>query len=329
MSADVTVVMPVKNGCLFIESAIRSVLCQTYRDFELWVVDNGSEDGTPEAVKAIADPRVKLFQIPPVGMTGAIQYAMDRASTPWIARMDADDLVFPARLEVQMNFLKRNPDIAFVGVAHCLLTPFGHIIEKVTNADSREVTTQSLCRGRFMTDASVIFNRQKALEAGGTDLKYKNKDIPLYFRMLKRNRGWEIPETLYVYRYRNSSVSKSGNGRQIDREIRKDYAAEFYQPPQGADAPYDYWRRIARYELLAGNPAGIDAAATLMEKESAGYSDAAYARKIRAQASSMKLRSRVGPLAFAYYRFRNRGEFRHRPDWEKLFAGYLLRMPGF
>ena len=66
---------------------------QSFSNFELWVLENGSDDDTADIVRSIVDPRLRLFELGPIGIQGALQYAIENAPTPWLARMDADDLM--------------------------------------------------------------------------------------------------------------------------------------------------------------------------------------------------------------------------------------------
>ena len=102
-SPPLTVVLPAHNAEATIAPAIVSTLQQSYTDFELWVLENGSNDRTAEIARSFTDPRVKVFVLGSVGFQGALQYAITNASSEWLARMDADDLMFPNRLQVQMD----------------------------------------------------------------------------------------------------------------------------------------------------------------------------------------------------------------------------------
>ena len=135
-SPPVTVVLPAHNAEATIAPAIVSTLQQSYTDFELWVLENGSNDRTAEIARSFTDPRVKVFVLGSVGFQGALQYAITNASSEWLARMDADDLMFPNRLQVQMEVIKQRPDLVLVGTAFGLLTPFGHIFERVPSPPS-------------------------------------------------------------------------------------------------------------------------------------------------------------------------------------------------
>src|SRR5215471_5946506 len=160
MSKSLTVILPVRNGEAFVVAAIASILRQTFEDFDLWVLENGSEDRTAQAVRSIKDSRIKLYELGAVGVQGALQYAIENAESDWLARMDADDLMFPRRLEIQWEFIKQHPGITFVGTAFGLLTPFGHIFEPILTSGTREVTKESLAYNqRFFGDPTIVFNR--------------------------------------------------------------------------------------------------------------------------------------------------------------------------
>ena len=175
---------------------------------------------------ALPIPRVKVFELGAVGFQGAMQYAIEQASSDWLARMDADDLMFPDRLKRQMGVIKQRPDLMFVGTDYALLTPFGHVFERRLQNESREVDVSRLGKGRFFADPSTIFNRRVALAVGGVDPEFTIGDVPLWFRMLTRGRGWEIAEPLHLYRIQPNSMSQSLNFSRQGIRARAKYAPQ-------------------------------------------------------------------------------------------------------
>ena len=109
MSPRVSVVMPVRNGERFLREAIDSTLAQSLTDLELVVVDDGSTDGTPSILddSAERDPRVRVERQEQGGLTVAINAGCGLARAPLIARMDADDVMLPDRLERQARSEER------------------------------------------------------------------------------------------------------------------------------------------------------------------------------------------------------------------------------
>jgi GT2 family glycosyltransferase len=315
-SPPVTVVLPAHNAEATIAPAIVSTLQQSYTDFELWVLENGSNDRTAEIARSFTDPRVKVFALGSVGFQGALQYAITNASSEWLARMDADDLMFPNRLQVQMEVIKQCPDLVLVGTASGLLTPFGHIFERVLSPppQSREVDTNSLGWGRFFADPSTIFRRSVALAVGGVDSEFTMGDVPLWFRMLTRGKGWEIAEPLHLGRMQPHSMSKSSGFACQALRARAKYAPQTvdrWPKPSGQEG--SGWYSIAGLELLVGDGSAVRQAAQLLEHEAP-----------RA-ARRLKWLSYLGQAGYVCYRWRNRSRYRyrHRPEWEKLFAPLL------
>jgi len=88
----ISVVLPVYNGEKYLGEAIRSVLAQTYSDFQLVVVENGSTDGTKAILAGFADPRMRVIYLPEAGLVGALNAGIQATDSEFIARMDADDV---------------------------------------------------------------------------------------------------------------------------------------------------------------------------------------------------------------------------------------------
>jgi GT2 family glycosyltransferase len=124
VSPAVTVVIPAYNRAATIGAAIASVLGQSFTDFELLVIDDGSTDGTPEAVRAITDPRLRLIESPKnAGASAARNRGIREARAPWVAFQDSDDEWLPRKLERQMARLTA-PGADFIA-AYCGMIVLG------------------------------------------------------------------------------------------------------------------------------------------------------------------------------------------------------------
>ena len=108
------VVLPVKNGGAYLREAVDSILAQTYKDFELLVIDDHSTDGAVEKLSP-NDPRLIIHKSSGKGVIDAANYGASLARGVYIARMDADDISTPDRLIRQVEFLEANTDIDIVG----------------------------------------------------------------------------------------------------------------------------------------------------------------------------------------------------------------------
>jgi glycosyltransferase involved in cell wall biosynthesis len=114
-----SVLFPVRNGASVVEKALASLARQTFPDFEVIVVDDGSTDGTAELVRAMAreDPRIRLFSQEARGIVPALEYARAKAEGFYLARMDADDGAFATRFERQMELIRSDRRIGLCGGA--------------------------------------------------------------------------------------------------------------------------------------------------------------------------------------------------------------------
>jgi glycosyltransferase involved in cell wall biosynthesis len=113
----VSVVLPARNAALTLPAALESVRCQSFPHWELLLIDDGSTDSTPAVVRQFAqmDPRIHLCTLPPLGLAHALNHGLSRARGEFIARMDADDLSHPERLEAQLDRINRERHLGVVG----------------------------------------------------------------------------------------------------------------------------------------------------------------------------------------------------------------------
>ena len=93
-----SVVIPLYNKENYIKQTLESVLCQTFQDFEIVVVDDGSTDDGVEVVKSLSDDRIILYQQPNKGASSARNYGVQVSSSPWVALLDADDIWYKDHL---------------------------------------------------------------------------------------------------------------------------------------------------------------------------------------------------------------------------------------
>ncbi|MEM0966823.1 MAG: glycosyltransferase [Verrucomicrobiota bacterium] len=115
-NAKVTVLLPVYNGEKYLESAIRSIVRQTYIDWELWVLDDGSTDLSLEIARSSEDPRVRSVPNEKnLGVAKTLNRALTKVKTEFVARMDSDDECLPQRLEKQVAYFQENSHLALLG----------------------------------------------------------------------------------------------------------------------------------------------------------------------------------------------------------------------
>src|SRR5215467_6992847 len=111
----ISVLLPVFNGGPYLQEAIESVLAQSYRNFELIIIDDGSTDDSWHTIHKVQDPRVRAFRQANRGLPSALNWAIQLAEGAYIARQDADDVSLPERLETQIEFLETHRGCGIVG----------------------------------------------------------------------------------------------------------------------------------------------------------------------------------------------------------------------
>src|SRR4051812_39806694 len=127
----VSVVMPVHNALPHLDAAVRSILDQGHRDFEFVIYDDASTDGSTECLRewAAKDRRIRLFEGQHnLGPVGSSSFVVEHSTAPLIARMDADDLCSPDRLERQIELLRDHPEVGLVGTLFNIIDSDGRRI---------------------------------------------------------------------------------------------------------------------------------------------------------------------------------------------------------
>jgi len=228
----VSVVMPVYNTERFVAQAIESILRQTFTDFEFIIVDDGSTDQTPEIVRSFTDERIVLEQLKSnQGVIKAFEHGIHKARGKWIARMDADDVSFPERLSVELDFLNRHPECVLVGSLFHIISPAGKILMRKDNPQSgwKYLTKEmfTLDKRKF-ADPSVMFLRKAALDVGLFDEDI-NVEAPLWYKLMRVGKVVELYKPLHLYRIVLNSITKKHreeSRRKMYKKLRLRYDPE-------------------------------------------------------------------------------------------------------
>lgn len=118
--SQVSVCMPMYNASKYLRECIDSVLAQTFKDFEFLIVDDGSDDDSVEIVKSYHDDRIRLIENTH-DYIGSLNMLLDEARGKYIARMDADDVMMPERLQVQLEYMESHENIDILATSAILL----------------------------------------------------------------------------------------------------------------------------------------------------------------------------------------------------------------
>jgi len=217
----VSVLMGVWNGAPRVREAIESVLGQTLGDLELVVVDDGSTDATASILGSFDDARVRATRQPRGGLTFALRSALGLARAPLVARLDADDVALPERLERQRDFLERHPEVGLLGTAAREVDATGREVGVVRPPTEDAALRGALIRHNPFVHSSVMMRRSALEQAGGYDPSFPvAQDYDLWMRMSRVTRMANLPEALVVRRLLPGRISASREAERLRAEAR-------------------------------------------------------------------------------------------------------------
>lgn len=216
----VTVLMPTYNVAPWVEEAIQSVLNQTYRDFELLVVDDASTDNTLDRVRAIDDPRIRIASFPNnVGLSENLNRGLDIIDTELVARMDGDDIAEPDWLETGIHVLDTHPEVG--------ICSFGFQFFGAKNSLVRFPEQHEDSKAQMLFGCTVIVPVFRRAVMADNHLRYSTEAFPAEDYMMWSNvypltQIYNVQRTLFHYRTHPTQISTSRREAQIvkSNEVR-------------------------------------------------------------------------------------------------------------
>jgi glycosyltransferase involved in cell wall biosynthesis len=215
----ISVLLPVRNVEPYLEAAVDSILNQTFRDFELVAIDDGSTDRTLEILQRYAaqDARVRLIHSDHIGAAAAANLGLFRCQYDWVAVMHGDDVALPTRLERQYEMSRSDPEVVIWGTDGYHINSKGEILSSFRVGPTSKAECRQMRRQGEIVQAihpTVLLNRRVAIEAGGYDeTLVPSEDIDLFDRMLKYGDLVTVAEPLMKYRIHGASLSMTKAAR--------------------------------------------------------------------------------------------------------------------
>ena len=262
----ISVVMAAFNAEKYVGAAVESILAQTFTDFELIAIDDGSTDNTLAILKSFTDCRVRVIDNSAnFGLAKSLNVGIAKSTAPLIARQDADDLSVPTRLEKQVAFMTQNPDIALLGTGRKTMIKNGDVVPH----KSKQVppTFVAMLKSNLFVHGSVMIRKTILDKIGGYNEAFREcEDYNLWLRITKNHHVANLAEGLYIVRRHETRQTWKNTHEQILyrllavhcaqgkanddvlTEVKSQGIHSFYQHLSSSDKIYYHKRLANTYE---------------------------------------------------------------------------------
>lgn len=228
MQYKVSVVLTTYNCCDFISSSIKSVLNQTHPDFELIIIDDGSEDETHKVVNQFYDPRIRYVKIEHVGYSASLNFGLELCKYEWIAFQDSDDIWLPNKLENQVKLIETSDNFIVCKAAYFSEDKIKYIINIPQSKD--DLKKIWALHGHIAT-SGLLVNKHVLSNAGGFDVSLNiAADYDFFLKSMNFIQVGLVNEIGVLVRIRKNSLSRSNikERNRIIYNIQKKYYQNIY-----------------------------------------------------------------------------------------------------
>jgi len=205
-----SVLIPVFNGKKYLRLAVDSVLRQTFTDFEVLLLDDGSSDGSREIMESFArvDSRCKIHSWPNRGIVATLNAGLEIAAGRYIIRMDSDDICAPERFDKQIQFLEDNPHCVVVGSKVLWIDPAGMPLRIAGELlDHAEIDAENMRGGQVLHHPAVTIRRDALQRSGAYREGFRHaEDLDLFLRLAEIGTVANLPDLLLFYRQHLNSI---------------------------------------------------------------------------------------------------------------------------
>ena len=209
-----SVVLPVYNGLPYLRQAVESVLTQSFGNFELIVINDGSSDGSQELLESFDDPRLRIVQQENRGLAATLNIGIAQARGRYLARQDQDDICLPGRFEKQVNFLDENMDVMLLGTAAEIWKGHNRTDRVMSHAIDGHALKFGLLFNNYFVHSSVMMRRSVFERVSGYSedkARQPPEDYELWSRIAREFDVANLPDVLLAYREVPNSMSRTGD----------------------------------------------------------------------------------------------------------------------
>lgn len=218
----VSVLLTTYNDARYLPYSIKSILNQTYKTFEFIIIDDGSSDNSNKIIESFNDLRIRHIKISHMGMGESLNYGLSIARYSWIARIDADDIAHPLRLEKQINFLLENKDFLLVSSWYAMFSDSKILYMVDPPSDNLDIK-KKLAIHSPICHPGTIFKKEIIAPEGFSNNPFG--DYEMWLEIMDKCNFYIIPEILTFVRYRRDSLSRKDiqKKHRLIYEIQKPY----------------------------------------------------------------------------------------------------------
>ncbi len=216
----ISVLITSYNSEKFIDKALKSLINQTFKDFEIILIEDGSTDSTLEIINTFKDPRLKIYKKSNTGLIDSLNFGIKKCNSELIARFDSDDLCFKNRLEMQYSNFNLNDSVLSSNAI--LINEKDEIIGK-TKFSSKESTIKKSLQNlnNCIIHPTVLINKNYLINSGSYNQHYKDaEDYELWLKISKFGKIKLIEEPLIYLRKHSSNISHLNLDSQLFSSIK-------------------------------------------------------------------------------------------------------------
>ena len=212
----VSVIIPTYNKAQFLKKALESILNQTYREVEVILINDGSTDNTAEIVKSFNDPRIIYVWQGNKGPAVARNTGIKKAKGKYVAFLDSDDLWLKEKLEKQVEFMEKNPEVGLLGTACYEINDKGEVIGKKIFPIKNKILQKDLIKYNPFIQSSIITKREVFDKVGLYDENFKeSEDYEFWLRIAGNYKIGNLAELLVMKRYYRDGLSPAKDREQL------------------------------------------------------------------------------------------------------------------
>jgi glycosyltransferase involved in cell wall biosynthesis len=216
---ELSILLTAFNSELYIGETIKSILNQTFTDFELIIMDDGSTDQTVQIIQSFSDKRIQFVSHPlNMGIAATRNHCLELATGRYLAFVDSDDIIQPHKFEKQLAFLNSHPDFGLVGSYVILIDAQGRQTGKLNLSAGSEKIPAIMLFHNYFVNSAVTFRKSLLGNYSYTENLVPCEDYYMWNYLLQKSKGINLPEYLTSYRQHPASITHRNAGKKVESD---------------------------------------------------------------------------------------------------------------